>query len=277
MKPLNIAVIGCGYVGSKVALHWKNGGYHITSTTRHPARLPEISEVAQKVVLLKGPDREEFHNIISNNDVLVVTAGADRPDNYEVAYRQIAQMIATLALEMDAMPKRLIYTSSASVYGNHHGRYVDEESPLLNTSEHAKILKETEEIYLGLADLGWNVCIFRLSEIYGPERELKRRLEKADKSMFPGTGEQFSNMIHLDDCVGALDYSLRHHLEGLYNLSDDDHPTRKELYEKIAQKYQLELPQWDPTHQSIHSGNKRVSNRLIKSAGYSFKQPHRIF
>ena len=48
------------------------------------------------------------------------------------------------ALEMD-LPRHLIYTSSTSVYGDHHGLWVDETSDLRGKNEQAKILIEAEK------------------------------------------------------------------------------------------------------------------------------------
>ena len=68
----------------------------------------------------------------------------------------------------------------------------------------------------------------------------------------------------------------RHHLTGIYNLADDDHPTRKELYDEISKKFQVPEVTWDPSLTSLRSGNKRVSNHKIKQSGYRFVHPHRV-
>jgi len=275
MSPHNIAVIGCGYIGSEIAHIWKNRGLHVTGTTRHSSKLDELAKVCQKGVLVKGNAEEEFAALIAANDTLLISVGADTPEDYDSAYRQIAQLFRHLALETD-LPRRLIYTSSGSVYGDHHGRFVDEESDLLAQSEHAKILIETERLYHSLSELGWHVCILRLAEIYGPGRELSKRVKHHQNHPLPGTGEQFTNMIHKADVAVAIDYALRHHLEGVYNLADDDHPTRHALYSQVAAQHHLKPVQWDPHLTSMHSGNKRISNHKIKSEGFVFRFPHRI-
>ncbi|MBU6384139.1 MAG: SDR family oxidoreductase [Verrucomicrobia bacterium] len=273
---MNIVIIGCGYIGMEAAAIWKKKGLHVTSTTRHPERLDALSKVSQKSVILKEVgDAEELVPLIADNEVIVVTIGADSPDQYESAYLNTAQLIRHLALEMD-MPRHLIYTSSTSVYGDHKGQWVDETSELLATSDQGKILIETEQQYLSLEEIGWTPCILRLAEIYGPGRELSRRVKQFHGHVLPGSGDHYTNMVHEKDCASALDYALRHHLEGIYNLSDDEHPTRKELYDAISQKFQLPKVKWDPTHTPLHTGNKRVSNHKIKAEGFAFQFPHRV-
>jgi nucleoside-diphosphate-sugar epimerase len=272
---MNIAIIGCGYIGTEVAALLKKHGHQVTATTRDPAKLDALAKVAQKCVIFKGNDEDELVPIIANNEVIIVTVAADSPEHYESAYLKTSLFIRHLALEMD-LPRHLIYTSSTSVYGDHHGQWVDETSPLLAKNEHAKILIDAEKNYLFLQEIGWRVCIFRLSEIYGPNRQLSTRVEKLQHHTLPGNGSHYTNMIHKQDCALAIDYALKHNLEGIYNLSDDDHPTREALYHAISHKFHLPEIKWDPTHAPLHGANKRISNHKIKAQGFTLHHPHRI-
>jgi nucleoside-diphosphate-sugar epimerase len=272
---VNVAIIGCGYIGTEVAALWKKQGHNVTATTRKPEKLEALAKVAQKTVLIRGNDEEELAPLLADNNLFLIAIAADGPEHYENAYLHTAQIFRHLALEMD-MPRQLIYTSSTSVYGDHHGQWVDETSELKGHSPHAKILIDAEKTYLSLDELGWQVCLFRLSEIYGPGRELSRRVKNLHGHTLPGSGDHYTNMIHKYDCVHAIDYALKHHLEGVYNLADDEHPTRKELYDTLSQKFHLPHVHWDPHHPSLHSGNKRVSNHKIKAEGFAFRHPHRI-
>lgn len=274
-KSHNIAIIGCGYIGLEVADSWTKKGDHVTATTRTPERLAELSKSSQKSVILKGNDEDEFIPLIAQNETILVTTAADSPEHYESAYLHTAQIFRRLALEMD-LPRDLIYTSSTSVYGDHHGLWVDETSSLLGKDEQTKILIEAERTYASLEELGWNVCILRFAEIYGPGREISKKVRSLSDHPLPGLGDQYTNMVHKSDCAGAINYALRHHLTGVYNLADDDHPTRKELYTQIADKFRITGLKWDPLLTSLHGGNKRISNHKIKKAGYRFLYPHRV-
>ena len=271
----NIGIIGCGYLGMKIASLWSKRGFHITATTRTPERLKELAKVAQKGMILKGNNEEEFVPLFSANDTLLVTISADSREQYESAYLHTAQVFRKLSAEMKT-PKHLIYTSSTSVYGDHHGLWVDEASPLLAKQQPSKILIETENTYLSLKEFGWHVCILRLAEIYGPGRELSKRVRGLEGHPLPGAGDHYTNMVHAEDCVAAIDYALNHRLEGIFNLADDDHPLRQELYDEVAQKYHLPKISWDPSCASFHTGNKRVSNHKIKAAGFTLPHPHRL-
>jgi nucleoside-diphosphate-sugar epimerase len=233
---MNIAIIEAGYVGREIAALWKKKGHQVTVTTRHAERLADLSQVSQKCVLFKGSDAGELASLILNNDVILVTISTDIPDEFEETYLQIAHAIRRVGLDRP-LPRRLIYTSSTTVYGDHRGLWVDEESKLKLKSENGQILIEAERIFLSLEELGWNVCVLRLAEIYGPWRELSHRLRLLQGQTLHGSGKNYSNMIHRADVTAAVDYALRHKLTGIYNLADDDHPTRKDLYSQIAEKW----------------------------------------
>ena len=273
---MNVAVIGCGYLGSKVAHDLKQRKMHVTATTRNPAKLEAISEVAQKGELLPwSPDYKDFLPIVYANDIILVMVGAGGVENYDSAYKQIAHSFRQIARELKTK-KKIIYTSSTSVYGDHQGKWVDENSDLLSTTEQGKILIETEKTYQSLEEYGWHVGILRLAEIYGPGREISKKLLSYENRPISGNGLQYTNMVHVEDCAGAIQYLIDHHLYGIFNLSDEDHFLRKELYEMVAKKHHLKEPSWDPKTTGMHTGNKRVSIHKIKAAGYLFKHPHRL-
>ena len=267
---MRIAVIGCGYLGSAAAALWTRQGHAVTATTRRPERLKQLAQVAQKAVLYFGKDEEELRLLVEANDLILVSIGADSPDHYETAYLQTARMMRHLATTRK-IQKRLIYTSSASVYGDHHGYWVDEASELRATSDQGKILIQAESLYLSLQDLGWHVAILRLAEIYGPEREI---VDKVRRGI--GHPEYFTNMVHRDDAAAAIVYLCQQDLQGIFNLADDDHPTRREMAEQVSAQHGIAVAPPEATMQRAYSGNKRISNHKVKSVGFAFQYPHRV-
>jgi len=156
------AIIGCGYVGSAVASIWSKRGIHVTATTRSPEKLKTLNKIAQKSLVIKGNDEDEFIPLIANNEAILITIAADNREHYESAYLNTAKIFRHLALEMN-MPRTLIYTSSTSIYGDHHGLWVDETSELRPSAAGAKILTEAEKTYLSLGEIGWSICILRFA------------------------------------------------------------------------------------------------------------------
>ena len=271
---MKIAVIGAGYIGADIAAIWTKKGHHVTVTTRHPERVQHLAKIAQKCVILKSHDETELASLILNNDLILLTASAD-VDEFEETSLVTAHAIRRTALDRSTA-RRLIYTGSTSVYGDHRGMWVDETSKLKVKTDAGKIMIEAERILLSLQELTWHVCILRCAEIYGPGRELTQRLRSLQGQTLPGSGKSYSNMVHRADVTAAIDFVLRRRLDDIFNLADDDHPTRHQLYDQISEKLGLSKIHWDPLMSGWHGGNKRISNRKIKSKGFSFRFPHRL-
>lgn len=268
------AILGCGYIGSALARLWKKRKVPTTLTTQSPHKLPSLTEIAHKSVLFRSSDLDTLALLLQENDTLVVTIAASSPHTYFEAYLQTAQVLRKTALAMNT-PRHLLYTSTTSVYGDHGGKWVEETSPLLATSENGKILIETEKTYESLREIGWQVTLFRLGEIYGPGRELSKKVEHLLQHPLPGKGDTYTNMVHQADVAAAIDFAVEQRLEGIFNLVDDDHMTRKELYQTISHAFRLPPVEWDPSLPSLHSSNKRASNHLLKKEGFTFSHPHR--
>ena len=269
---MKIAIIKAGYIGAEISAIWKKKGHQITTTTRYPEKVDHLAKISQKCVILKGTDESELAPLILNNDLILLTMSSD-VEEFEESPLQMAHAIHKIAIDRSAA-RRLIYTGTTAIYGDHRGMWVDEDSKLKAKTEQGLDLIEAERVLLSLKDLGWHVLILRHAEVYGPGRELTQRLRSLQGKTLPGSGKTYTNMVHRYDVTAAIDYALRHHLEGIFNLADDDHPTREELYNQIAEKINLPTIDWDPNI-SWYGGNKRISNHKIKSKGFSFHYSHR--
>lgn len=264
---MNIAIIGCGYIGLALATFWKKSTHHLTVTTRSPQKAIPLQPFADSVKILQGNDLEALQKLLQNQDIVVLTLAADHPDTYESTYLETAKTLKKALLHCPGV-SQIIYTGSTSVYGDHAGAIVDEETTPLPTNTTNTILIKTEEELLSIASPSCKVCIFRLGEIYGPGRDLAERLRQINEAALPGTGENITNLIHRDDIVNAIDFALNNHLNGVFNLCNDVHIPRKELYEAICTREGLPSVKWNAAKKSIHSGNKTVSNEKIKHFGY---------
>ncbi len=270
---MNTLIIGCGYVGKALAKALHALGHSVTATVKTSRNTASLDPYCQRVFFLRGSDQESMQKLIDANDLIIVTLAAKRKEDYQSAYLGAASTLLSCARNSPA--KTLIYTSSTSVYGDHGGAWVDEKSVLQPSTENSSILVETEKTYTALEELGWNVTILRLAEIYGPGRSLQDKIKAMQGRILGGTGKAFSNMIHLEDIVGAVLYLHSHKITGIYNLADDEHPEKEVFYHDLARKYHLKGILFDPSLKGMRMDNKKVSNHKIKSTGYSLKRASR--
>jgi nucleoside-diphosphate-sugar epimerase len=274
---MNIAIIGCGYVGYAVSKYWQsNNNLMLTATTTSPERIPTLETVAQRVIVTSGSDIESLKAVLKNQEVVLLSVGAKNADAYEETYVKTAKAIVSLLPQFPNI-HQLIYTGSYSIYGDRNGVWVDEETPPAPTNRNSQLLRKTEDILLSANNDNTRVCILRLGGIYGSGRELVKIFGRIAGTTRPGNGEDITNWIHLDDIVGTIEFARQHRLEGIYNLVDDSHFTYKELLANVMTKNDLPHVMWDADNKSTRSYNAWVSNQKLKDAGYQFIHPQIIF
>ncbi|MHC5609674.1 MAG: SDR family oxidoreductase [Nostoc sp.] len=274
---MNVAIIGCGYVGYKVAQYWQQKmDFVVSVTTTSPERVPALESVSQRVVVTRGNDLDSLKSVLHNQDVVLLSVGARGGEVYEETYLQTAQSLVS-SLQQIKSVKQLIYTGSYAVYGDRNGVWVDEETPLAPANLNAQILRKTEDVLLSASSENLRVCIFRLGGIYGAGRELLKIFSRYSGATRPGNGEDITNWIHLDDIVGAIEFARHRRLQGIYNLVDDAHLTSRDLLEGLFEKHNLPKVKWDTSIKSTRPYNAWVSNEKLKEAGYQLIHPQMIF
>ncbi len=214
--------------------------------------------------------------LLEENSVVYICVAPKGNQSYEQTYLHTAQAISKI-LATTQNHGTIVYLSSTSVYAESEGRWVDEGSLLDEKDPHAHILIETENTFLDCKNEDWQVVVVRLGEIYGPGRDLK---QKAHYYLaHPGAffGENYTNMVHIDDIAHAAHYVINSSLTGIFNLADDEHPIRKELFAKICSTYNIPPITWGSLKNPVHGKNKRVSNDKIVRTGYQFVHPEREF
>ncbi|NES65738.1 MAG: SDR family oxidoreductase [Okeania sp. SIO2D1] len=275
---MKIAIIGCGYVGTKVAKLWSQNGHQVTVTTTTPERASELKNITSQVVVMKGNDPQAMQDVLQNQDMVLLSVGfrSHIGMEYKQTYLETAQtLVATLKKTPNI--QQVIYTSSYSVYGDKNGEWTDENSPANPSTENGKILHETEKVLLSASTPQQRICILRLGGIYGPGRELIKIFSRSAGKTRPGTGDHVTNWIHLDDIVGAVEFARDRQLQGIYNLVNDVPMKGRELLDGLHQYQGLEKVSWDGSPSSMRPFNARVSNKKLRDEGFELVHPTIVF
>jgi nucleoside-diphosphate-sugar epimerase len=281
-RPLfeNIAILGCGYVGSALADHWQEQGHLITGTTTSQERVAALSAIMSRAVVMKGNDPTAIKSLLQDQSTLVVSVAPTgfqeaNAATYEETYLDTAKNLVEV-LSQTPNVTQVIYLSSCSVYGDRQGDWVDETSSVAPMEHRSRVLSEAEKIILQAANQHQKVCILRLGGIYGPGRELVSMFGGLAGMTMPGKGDRFINWTHRDDVIGAIEFIRANELEGIYNLVDDSQLTVREQIKLICARYSLPPVNWDPSKLSIQRKSVQVCNEKIKSAGYELIHPQII-
>lgn len=261
-------IIGCGYVGKAVAQRWQPT-LQVTATTTTITRVSELEGIAQRVVLLKGTDLAKMRSLLQDQTTVLLSLGARNADAYEDTYLGTARTLVE-ALKDAPTVQQVIYTGSYALYGDQGGAWVDEASAISPANRNGEILAETEQVLLSAHE---KVCVFRLGGIYGPGRELVKIFGRAAGTIRPGSGDEPSNWVHLDDIVGAIDFARQQQLEGVYNLVGNVPLPVRQLLDRVCTQNDLPAVSWDPSQPSTRPYNASVSNQKLRAAGYQFVHP----
>jgi nucleoside-diphosphate-sugar epimerase len=177
-------------------------------------------------------------------------------------------------------PKKFVYTSSTSVYGQNDGSVVKENSSTQPAAETAQVLVETERVLLAAArERKFPAVILRLAGIYGPNRGYWLKQYLKGEAQIEGSGTRILNMIHRDDAAGAIIAALKSGRPGeIYNVADDEPVTLWTFFKWLSDAVGRDMPPSVPEDAEMVRKrgvtNKKVSNRRLKmELGYQFKYP----
>jgi nucleoside-diphosphate-sugar epimerase len=278
---VKIAIIGAAYTGLAAAEYLKSKGHTISVTTTNPGRVEQLSAVADRVVVMKGSDRDKMRELIADQDVVLMTVAGGMVerdgkyvmdlDLYRDAYLGTAE---SLVESLDAAPglSQIIFTGSWSAYGNAGGAdEVNEDTPATPASPFAQVYIDAEDLLFGAATDKLNVCVYRTGTIYGPQvgfvpRGLAAQTLPMAGQTVPFDGNAPAAIVHRDDVVRALEFAIDNQFTGLYNLINDVTDTKEVFFGRMTEAAGKEPINWV----GAGTGPKSLSNQKIKNAGFSF-------
>ncbi len=277
----NILIAGCGDVGATLGQRLSASGHQVWGLKRHPADLPPgIQPLAADLT-----DPATLTTLPSALDYVVYSAAASgfSAAAYQAAYVTGVRNLLNALDKAEQPPKRLLFTSSTSVYAQHQGEWVDEDSPAEADGFSGRCIREGEQL---LWNRGWPAVAVRFGGIYGPGRT--RLIDSVrDGSATRQAGPPlYTNRIHRDDCAAVLEHLLfLPEPAPLYLAVDDDPAPLDQVLSWLA--LQLGVPEpplavqpplkpgaaasADPALRMRAS--KRCRNHRLRASGFDFRYP----
>jgi nucleoside-diphosphate-sugar epimerase len=276
-----ILIAGCGDVGATLGQRLGAAGHEVWGLKRRPADLPSgIQPLAADLT-----DPATLNTLPPALDAVVYSAAA--VGFSEAAYQ--AAYVAGVRNLLDALgqagqrPRRLLFTSSTSVYAQHQGEWVDEDSPAQADGFSGRCIRAGEQL---LWDSPWPAVAVRFGGIYGPGRTRLIDSVREGTATRPGGPPLYTNRIHRDDCARVLEHLLLLPAPApLYLAVDDDPAPLGEVLCWLAT--QLGLPEpplaanpplkpgaagtGDPALRMRAS--KRCRNGRLCASGFQFRYP----
>ncbi|MDQ6957361.1 MAG: SDR family oxidoreductase [Mariprofundaceae bacterium] len=263
----HLLILGCGYVGTKLAEACLELGFQVSGTTRNKKHAQNLKKQGITAILTTSPI-DIADDVLAQITHIVDSIPLTRADNLMFAPQ--TQWLPILTAKLRHL-EWAGYLSTTGVYGDAAGAWVDESYDCQPSSPRGIERLKAEQAWLG-SELPAEV--FRLAGIYGVERNIIARLNAGDYKAVQWSPPHYSSRIHVDDIVAALLAAMQSPRSGrVVNIADDLPLPHAEYVQQIAAMLGAPAPiilspeegktQLSATALSFFSDNKRISNQRL--------------
>jgi nucleoside-diphosphate-sugar epimerase len=167
--------------------------------------------------------------------------------------------------------KKLIYLSATSVYGNHNGKWVNENSKLKGRTKLGLGRKIAEKAWLKFRDLNkLDINVLRVSGIYSKENNV---LKKISRTNIYVKEKKYFSRIRIEDLAQILKKMFFSQKKfRVLNASDDKPATNKEVANFAAKLLKIKNLKPVPIAKfknkmikEFYKDSKKVSNKNMKN------------
>jgi nucleoside-diphosphate-sugar epimerase len=271
-------IIGCGYLGRRVAARWIADGDEVFALTRSEQNAESLRALDASPILGDTTSSATLQSL-PECDTVLHAVGFDR--SAAASKREVyVDGLSNVLDRMAGKCGRFIHISSTSVYGQQDGEWVDEDSATEAETESGDICRAAENLVLdrfGSDEVSARGIVLRLSGIYGPDRLLSRIDSLKNAQPLPGPKDGWLNLIHVDDAAQVVTTCANCELPAAIYLVSDDRPVpRADYYRLLAKLVGAPEPIFDSVAVARHSCgiNKRCRNRRLREElGVSLSYP----
>lgn len=265
----NPLIIGCGYVGTRLAEQYLRRGESpdcVVASDASRVRLEAAGLRAHRLDI----DHDDLGGLPCGAAEVFLLTPPPAAGTKDLRTRRLVG-----ALSRPGVPRRIIYISTTGVYGDCGGDWVDETWPARPAVDRACRRWDAEQVLRRWSlTCDGELIILRVAGIYGPGRLPLRRIEQR-LPLVRGEEAPWSNRIHVDDLVAACLAAMERGQDGaVYNCCDGHPSTMTDYFFKVADAVGLERPpviafeeaqdRLSPGMMSYMRESRRLSNRRLR-------------
>jgi len=277
MKTINIVCFGFGQVAKNFIkkINSENLKIDLTVTSRSKSEKKSFDGLDYESLHFSEHsfDQKLIENLKSSDHILVSIAPVDGEDVVVKNFKNIFD---------NSKIKWITYLSATSVYGNHNGDWVNENSKTSPTSTKGIDRLKAEKSWLDLAEKkSLPLQILRLSGIYSNQNNILTRLKTGNAKIIDKKNQFFSR-IHVEDIANILFKSVQNFKsKEIYNVSDDKPTSSEELILYGSKLLNIEKPKVvnlstieSEMVKNFYKDSKKVNNKKMKEFfNYKLKYP----
>jgi nucleoside-diphosphate-sugar epimerase len=272
-------IVGCGYVGERLAHQYQAQGRPVQGLVRSDQGLARLAALG-----IAGIRRDLGSDDLGD----LPLAGAHvfhlaPPPGRGVEDTHTRRLVA--AFPRAGQPRRLVYVSTTGVYGDCAGAWVDESWPIQPAADRSRRRWDAEQTLRRWSlETGGELVVLRVAGIYGPDRLPLERIRQGMPLVRPEEAP-YTNRIHVADLVAALMAAMERGPSGaVYNACDGHPSTMTQYFLAVAEAAGLPPPPLIPLTEaadqlsegmlSYLAESRRLSNRkLLDELGLSLRYP----
>ena len=230
-----------------------------------------------------GQVAESFINKLINEKKEFDLSITSRQETHQIEFNNIKiNSYQFTEDKFDSSIKNKIEESATSVYGDHKGDWVNEDSATQPTSDNGINRLEAEKKWKNLSNKkNYPLQIFRLAGIYSNEFNILKRL-KTGKVQIVDKKNHFFSRIHVEDIANILFKSLDNFKNNeIYNICDDKPASQSDVAAYGAKLLNLKNPNTVKLEEvesemlrNFYKDSKKVDNKKMKTFfKYNLKFP----
>ena len=277
MESKNIICFGFGQVAKNFIKKLNDQGtsFKLTTTSREESKNKKFENLSYESFQFteEGFDENFISKFEEADHILISVAPINGVD---IVVKNLQNHFKSKKL------KWVTYLSATSVYGDHGGEWVNENSETKPTSPNGIERLKVEKEWMKLAikfDLPFQ--IFRLSGIYSNQYNILKKLKAGDAKIINKRNHFFSR-IHVEDIANILSSSLNNFKKKeIYNISDNQPASSEEVTMYGVKLLGTDKPKTIEISEiesemlkNFYKDSKKVDNKKMKEFfNYKLKYP----
>jgi len=216
---------GAGFIGSHVAAYLAERGFRVVAvdSLERASAVRRLEEAGVPLVVgdVRLVDLPPADAVVHAAAYINVEESWERP--YDYMWNNAAAT-ARVAKQCAKTGARLVYISSAAVYGEPQRLPIDESHPTRPLSPYGLSKLAGEQITQMLAP---GAAVLRLFNVYGPGQTgpyagvVSKFIERAKRGLLPviyGDGSQTRDFVHVADVAQFVEFVLERGAAGVFNV-----------------------------------------------------------
>lgn len=258
----SIVILGCGYIGARIARASLAAGRAVRVCARSTSRLAPLGALGAEIKYVDAAIPKQLTAAISGMPGATVIYSIPPV----TALPPGQAMRAALQAAYGAGASCFIHFSSSGLYGDQPDDdvWIDEDTPLAADAAMHNVQID-EEVVATCSFDRLRTVILRLAPVYGPGRGVRERLRKGQYKLLD-EGQHAISRIYIDDVVRVVFAAEEHAPNKSRFLVADDEPTTQGEYARwLCERMSIPMP---PSRQMFEPGAPKVAhrNRRIRNA-----------